>query len=70
MTLESQNRIGNDSVNRFPRQLIHNQQSKYCWDITMVPVFSFGSAARLYNEDPRLAEEELRQSLEIAVEDD
>jgi hypothetical protein len=33
-------------------------------------VFSVGSAPRLYNEDPRPAEIELRESPEIAVEDD
>jgi hypothetical protein len=33
-------------------------------------VFSVGSAPRLYNEDPRRAESELRESLETAVEDD
>jgi hypothetical protein len=32
-------------------------------------VFSVGSAPRLYNEHPRLAEIESRESLEIAVED-
>jgi hypothetical protein len=32
-------------------------------------VFSVGSAPRLYNEDPRPAEEQLRESLETAVED-
>jgi hypothetical protein len=36
----------------------------------METVFSVGSAPRLYNEDPRPAELELRESLEIAVEDD
>jgi hypothetical protein len=29
-----------------------------------------GSALKLYNEDPRPAEIELRESLEMAVEDD
>jgi hypothetical protein len=33
-------------------------------------VFSVISDPRLYNEDPRPAEIELRQSLEMAVEDD
>jgi hypothetical protein len=33
-------------------------------------LFSVGSAPRLYNEDPRLAERELRESPEMAVEDD
>jgi hypothetical protein len=33
-------------------------------------VFSAGAAPRLYNEDSRPAEKELRKSLEIAVEDD
>jgi hypothetical protein len=36
----------------------------------MEMVFSVGSDPRLYNEDPRLAEIELRVSLETAVEDD
>jgi hypothetical protein len=31
-------------------------------------VFSVGAAPRLYNEDPRAAEIELRESLETAVE--
>jgi hypothetical protein len=33
-------------------------------------VFSVGSIPKLYNEDPRLAEIELRESLESAVEND
>jgi hypothetical protein len=33
-------------------------------------VFSVGADQRLYNEDPRLAEIELREILETAVEDD
>jgi hypothetical protein len=33
-------------------------------------VFSVGSDPRLYNEDPRPAEIELRESLEMPVEDD
>jgi hypothetical protein len=33
-------------------------------------VFSVGSAPRLYNEDPRLAEMKLRESFETAVDDD
>jgi hypothetical protein len=33
-------------------------------------VLSVGSAPRLYNEDPRSAEIELREFLEIPVEDD
>jgi hypothetical protein len=37
----------------------------------METVFSFGSAQRIYNEDSRPAERrELRESLEMAVEDD
>jgi hypothetical protein len=32
-------------------------------------VFSLGAAPRLYNEDPRPAEIELREYLEMAVED-
>jgi hypothetical protein len=36
----------------------------------MESVFSVGSAPRLYNEDPRPAEIELRDPLETAVEDD
>jgi hypothetical protein len=36
----------------------------------MGTVFSAGSYPRLYNEDPRPAESELRESLEVAVEDD
>jgi hypothetical protein len=35
----------------------------------METMFSIGSAPRLYNEVPRPAEIELRESLEIAVED-
>jgi hypothetical protein len=31
---------------------------------------SVGAALSLYNEDPRLSEIELRESLKIAVEDD
>jgi hypothetical protein len=31
---------------------------------------SFGAAPRLYNEDPRPVEIELRDSLEMAVQDD
>jgi hypothetical protein len=34
----------------------------------MERVFSVGSAPRLYNEDPRPAEIEVRESLEEAVE--
>jgi hypothetical protein len=33
-------------------------------------VFSVGADPRLYNEEPSLAEIELRESLEAAVEDD
>jgi hypothetical protein len=33
-------------------------------------VFSFGADPRLYNEDPKPAEIELRDCLEMAVEDD
>jgi hypothetical protein len=33
-------------------------------------VFSVGSTPRLYNEDLRQLREELRESLEMAVEDD
>jgi hypothetical protein len=33
-------------------------------------VFSVGSAPRLYNEDLRTEEFELRESLEMVVEDD
>jgi hypothetical protein len=33
----------------------------------METMFSVGSAPRLYNEDPRSAEIELRESLEMAV---
>jgi hypothetical protein len=33
-------------------------------------VFSIGSAPRLYNEDARPAEIELRESPEMAVDDD
>jgi hypothetical protein len=33
-------------------------------------VFSVGSAPKLYNEDPSPAEIELRESREMAVEDD
>jgi hypothetical protein len=36
----------------------------------METVFSVESAPRLYNEDPRLGEIELRDPLEAAVEDD
>jgi hypothetical protein len=36
----------------------------------METVFSVGSTPRLYNEDPKPAEIELRESLETAVEDD
>jgi hypothetical protein len=36
----------------------------------MEVVFSVGSAPMLYNEDPRLAEIELRESLETADVDD
>jgi hypothetical protein len=36
----------------------------------METVFSVGSAPRLYNEDPRPAEIELRESLETRVDDD
>jgi hypothetical protein len=35
----------------------------------METVFSVGSTLRLYNKDPMLAELELRESLEMAVED-
>jgi hypothetical protein len=35
----------------------------------METMFSVGSAPRLYNEDPRPAEEYLRKPLETAVED-
>jgi hypothetical protein len=45
MTPESQRRrslLGNDSVNRFPRQRIRKQQLKYCWVTTMETVFSVG----------------------------
>jgi hypothetical protein len=33
-------------------------------------VFSVGAEGRLYNEDPKPAEIELRESLKTAVEDD
>jgi hypothetical protein len=33
-------------------------------------MFSVGSALRLYNKDPRPAESELRESLEMVLEDD
>jgi hypothetical protein len=36
----------------------------------METVFSVGSDLRLYNEDPRPTELELRESLETPVEDD
>jgi hypothetical protein len=36
----------------------------------MESVFSVGSSPRLHNEDPRPAEIELRESLEMAAEDD
>jgi hypothetical protein len=36
----------------------------------METVFSVGSDLRLYKEDPKPAESELRESLETAVEDD
>jgi hypothetical protein len=36
----------------------------------METVFSVGSNPRLYNEDPRLAELELREPLETAVTGD
>jgi hypothetical protein len=36
----------------------------------MEAVFSAGSDARPYNEDPKPAELELREFLEMAVEDD
>jgi hypothetical protein len=36
----------------------------------METVFSVGSGPRLYKEDPRRAELEFRESLEMAVEDD
>jgi hypothetical protein len=36
----------------------------------MEMVFSVGSALRLYNENPRPAERELRGSFEMAVEND
>jgi hypothetical protein len=32
--------------------------------------FSFGSAPRLYNEDFRPAESEIKESLEMAIKDD
>jgi hypothetical protein len=32
-------------------------------------LFFVGSALRLYHKDPRLAELELKESLEVAVED-
>jgi hypothetical protein len=73
MTPESQGRrslLGNDSVNSFSRQQISTQQSRYYWTITKETVFSVGSAPRLYNEDQRPAETELRGFLETAVEDD
>jgi hypothetical protein len=37
-------RLGNGSVNRFPRQRRSRQQSRYYWAITMETVFSVGSA--------------------------
>jgi hypothetical protein len=49
---------------------IPKQQSKYCWAIMKETAFSAGSDPRLYNEDPRPAEIELKESLESAVEDD
>jgi hypothetical protein len=36
----------------------------------METAFSVGSAPRLYNEDPRAAERELRECPEMAVKDD
>jgi hypothetical protein len=36
----------------------------------METVFSVGSAPRLYNEDLRQLRQQLRESLETAVEDD
>jgi hypothetical protein len=35
----------------------------------MTKVLSVGSAPRLYNEDPRPSEKQLRESLEMAVND-
>jgi hypothetical protein len=48
--------LGNDSVNTFPQQRISKQQLRHYWAITMIIVFSVGSAPRLYNKDPRIAE--------------
>jgi hypothetical protein len=36
----------------------------------METVFSAGSTLRLYDEVPRLADIELRESLQMAIEDD
>jgi hypothetical protein len=47
--------LGNNSVNRFPRQRIHKQQFKCCWTVVMETVFSVGAALSLYNEDLRLS---------------
>jgi hypothetical protein len=71
MTPESQRRrsfLANDSVNRFLRQGMSKQQSKYFWAMMMETVFAVGSAPGLYREDPRPAEIELREPLEMAVE--
>jgi hypothetical protein len=73
MTTENQIRrllLGNDLVKSSPRQRIRKQQSRYFWAITLKTAFSDGDSPRLYNEDPRPAEIELRESLETAVEDD
>jgi hypothetical protein len=43
---------------------------RYRWAITMETVFSVGPDSRLYNEDPRSAEINLKESLKMAVEDD
>jgi hypothetical protein len=47
--------LGNDSVNRFPRQRINNETIEVFLAITMETVFSVEPAPRLYNEDSRPA---------------
>jgi hypothetical protein len=62
MTPESQSRrslLNNVSVNSFLRQRISNNRN-YCWAIMMETEFSVGSVSRLYSEDPRPIEIELR----------
>jgi hypothetical protein len=60
MTPESQSKrslLGNDLANRFPWQQIRKKKSRYYLAIMMETVFPAGSAPRLYNGDPRSAEE-------------